>query len=79
MIATVQEIAIDIVIVNAVQSRGEKILSAYMMMSPFVSIVGQLVSWSVGRLFSFCSSVVNANEWGGFASSRYVVTIGASV
>ena len=27
------------------------------------------------RLFSFCSSVVNRNEWGVIASSRYVCTI----
>ena len=45
-------------------------------MSPFVLIVG---CWCVGlaRLFSFCSSVVNCNEWGVIASSRYACTIGA--
>lgn len=30
----------------------------------------------MARLFSFCSSVVNRNEWG-LTSSRYACTIGA--
>lgn len=54
--------AIAIVMVNAVTNRGEKMLSAYMMLSPFVLIV-VLVGVSAW-LFSFFSSVVNANEWG---------------
>lgn len=35
--------AIAIVMVNAVANMGEKVLSAYMMLSPFVLIVGDWV------------------------------------
>ena len=38
--ATAATIAASIAIVNAVVNRGEKVLSAYMMWSPFVLIVG---------------------------------------
>lgn len=41
-IATLAAIAVNIVMVNAVTNRGEKVLSAYMMLSPFVLIVGWL-------------------------------------
>ena len=59
---TLAAIAVKIVMVNAVVKRGEKVLSAYMI----VSIRFELLVVVVGsaRLFSFCSSVVNRNEWG---------------
>lgn len=75
--ATVATIAIIIAIVKAVVNRGEKVLSAYMIVTPFVFIVvGGLVIDGSARLFSLCSSVVNRNEWG-ITSSRYAGTIGA--
>ena len=46
-------------------------------MSSFVLIGWLVVVVGSARLFSFCSSVVNRNEWGVIASSRYVCTIGA--
>ena len=60
--ATLAAIAIKIVMVNAVVKRGENVFNAYM-------IVSIRFNWLVGgfgsaRLFSFCSSVVNRNEWG---------------
>ena len=60
--ATLAAIAVNIVMVNAVVKRGEKVFNAYM-------IVSIRFNWLVGgfgsaRLFSFCSSVVNRNEWG---------------
>ena len=60
--ATLAAIAVKIVMVNAVVKRGEKVFNAYM-------IVSIRFNWLVGgfgsaRLFSFCSSVVNRNEWG---------------
>ena len=60
---TVVAIAINIVMVNAVVKRGEKVFNAYMI----VSIRFELLVVVVGsaRLFSFCYSVVNRNEWGG--------------
>lgn len=74
--ATLAAIAVNIVMVKACAKRGEKVFNAYI----FVSIRFDcwLVGWLVGsaRLFSFCSSVVNANEWGA-TSSRYGCTIGA--
>ena len=60
--ATLDAIAINIVMVNAVVKRGEKVFNAYMI----VSIRFELLVVVVGsaRLFSFCYSVVNRNEWG---------------
>ena len=60
--ATLAAIAVNIVMVNAVVKRGEKVFNAYM-------IVSIRFNWLVGgfgsaRLFSFCSSVFNRNEWG---------------
>ena len=49
--------------VNASTNRGEKVLSAYIMLSPFVLIVVVVGGFGSARLFSFCSSVVNRNEW----------------
>ena len=46
-------------------------------MSSFVLIGWLVVVVGSARLFSFCSSVVNRNEWGVIASSRYACTIGA--
>ena len=43
-------------------------------MSPFVLIV-VVGGFGSARLFSFCSSIVNRNEWGVIASSRYGCTI----
>ena len=60
--ATLAAIAVKIVMVNAVVKRGENVFSAYMISSIrfnwLVVVVGS------ARLFSFCSSVVNRNEWG---------------
>ena len=68
--ATEAAIAVNIVRVKACANRGEKVLSAYMMWSPFVLVVvGDWLGWSA-LMFSLCSSVVNANEWG-LASSRH--------
>lgn len=75
-IATLADMAISIAIVKAVVNRGEKVFSAYMILTPFVLIVGGLVIDGSARLFSLCSSIVNRNEWG-IASSRYGCTIGA--
>ena len=72
--ATVAAIAVNIVMVNAVVKKGEKVFNAYMMLSPFV--LNWLLVGVSARLFSLCSSVVNRNEWG-LASSRYGCTIGA--
>lgn len=72
--ATVTAIAASIAIVKADVKKGEKVFNAYIMLSPFV-LDCWLVCWSA-RLFSFCSSVFNRNEWG-IASSRYACTIGA--
>ena len=61
--AALVAIAVKIVMVNAVVKRGEKVLSAYMI----VSIRFELLvvgGFGSARLFSFCSSVVNSNEWG---------------
>ena len=71
--ATLEAIAIKIVMVNADVKKGEKVFNAYIMLSPFVLNC----CWWVGSawLFSLCSSVVNRNEWG-LASSRYACTIG---
>ena len=70
-------IAIKIVMVNASTNRGEKVFNAYMLLAPFVLIVGGLLGViGSARLFSLCSSVVNRNEWG-FTSSRYGCTISA--
>ena len=69
--ATVDAIAIKIVMVNAVVKRGEKVFKAYMLSSIrfnwLVVVVGS------ARLFSFCSSVVNRNEWG----HRLIASLGA--
>lgn len=73
--ATVAAIATSIAIVKAVVNSGEKVFNAYMMCSPFVFELLLVIGVSA-RLFSFCSSVVNRNEWG-IASSRYGCTIGA--
>ena len=71
--ATLAAIAVKIVMVNAVVKRGEKVFNAYMISSirfNWLVVVGS------ARLFSFCSSVVNRNEWC-IAPSRYGCTIGA--
>lgn len=61
--ATAATIAVSIAIVKADVKKGEKIFNAYMMVSiRFELIVGGWVGSA--RLFSFCSSVVNRNEWG---------------
>ena len=64
--ATVVAIATSVVMVNAVVKRGEKVLSAYMMVSIRFNCWLLVVGGGFGsaRLFSFCSSVVNRNEWG---------------
>ena len=62
--------------VNAVVKRGEKVFNAYMISSiRFELLLLLVVVVGSARLFSFCSSVVNRNEWG-IASSRYACTIG---
>ena len=61
--ATLAAIAVKIVMVNAVVKRGENVLSAYMMVSIRFNWLVVVVVGSA-RLFSFCSSVVNRNEWG---------------
>ena len=73
---TLAAIAVKIVMVNAVVKRGEKVFNAYILSSIRFNwlVVGGFGS---ARLFSFCSSVVNRNEWGVIASSRYVGTISA--
>ena len=60
--ATLAAIAVKIVMVNAVVKRGEKVLSAYMISSIRFELLVVVVGSA--RLFSFCSSVVNRNEWG---------------
>ena len=60
--------------VNAVVKRGENVLSAYMISSIRFELLVVVVGSA--RLFSFCSSVVNRNEWC-IAPSRYACTIGA--
>ena len=63
--ATVVAIATSVVMVNAVVKRGEQVLSAYMMVSiRFNCWLLVVVVVGSARLFSFCSSVVNRNEWG---------------
>ena len=61
--ATVDAIAIKIVMVNAEVKRGENVFNAYMMCSIRFNWLLLLLVGSA-RLFSFCSSVVNRNEWG---------------
>ena len=61
--ATLAAIAVKIVMVNAVVKRGENVLSAYMISSIRFELLVVVVVGSA-RLFSFCSSVVNRNEWG---------------
>ena len=73
--ATLAAIAVKIVMVNAVVKRGENVLSAYILSSIRFELLVVVVGSA--RLFSFCSSVVNRNEWGVIASSRYACTIGA--
>ena len=62
--ATEAAIEIKIVMVKACAKRGEKVFNAYIMFAPFVLncwlVIGVIGS---ARLFSFCSSVVNRNEW----------------
>ena len=60
--------------VNAVVKRGENVLSAYMISSIRFELLVVVVGSA--RLFSFCFSVVNRNEWC-IAPSRYACTIGA--
>lgn len=60
--ATLAAIAIKIVMVNAVVKRGENVLSAYILSSIRFELLVVVVGSA--RLFSFCSSVVNRNEWG---------------
>ena len=63
--ATLAAIAIKIVMVNAVVKRGEKVFNAYMISSiRFELLIVVVVVVGSARLFSFCSSVVNRNEWG---------------
>ena len=59
--ATLAAIAVKIVMVNAVVKRGEKVFNAYILSSIRFELLVMGVS---ARLFSFCSSVVNRNEWG---------------
>ena len=61
--ATLAAIAVKIVIVNAVVKRGENVFNAYMISSIRFELLVVVVVGSA-RLFSFCSSVVNRNEWG---------------
>ena len=69
--ATLVAIAIKIVMVNAVVKRGEKVFNAYILSSiRFELLVVVGVSVGSARLFSFCSSVVNRNEWGGSLPHR---------
>ena len=63
-IATVDAIAIKIVIVKAVVKRGEKVFNAYMISSIRFELLIVVVVVGSARLFSFCSSIVNRNEWG---------------
>ena len=74
--ATVATRAASIATVKAVVKRGENVLSAYMLSSIRFELLVVVVVGGFGsaRLFSFCSSVVNRNEWG-IASSRYACTI----
>ena len=60
--ATLAAIAVKIVMVNAVVKRGENVLSAYILSSIRFELLVVVVGSA--RLFSFCSSVVNRNEWG---------------
>ena len=62
--ATLATMAASIVMVNAVVKSGEKVFNAYMIVSIRFELL--VVGGCVGsaRLFSFCSSVVNRNEWG---------------
>ena len=71
--ATLAAIAIKIVMVNAVVKRGEKVFNAYMISSIRFNCWLLLLLARLGsaRLFSFCSSVVNRNEWG--ASPHHVI------
>ena len=62
--ATLATRAASIVMVNAEVKRGEKVLSAYMIVSIRFDYCCWLVVVGSARLFSFCSSVVNRNEWG---------------
>lgn len=73
--ATEAAIAINIVMVKACAKRGEKVFNAYILSSIRFDCCW-CIGWWLARLFSFCSSVVNANEWG-LTSSRYGCTIGA--
>lgn len=72
-IATLATIAASIAIVKADVKKGEKVFNAYILSSIRFELL--FVCWSA-RLFSFCSSVFNRNEWG-VTSSRYECTIGA--
>lgn len=67
--ATLAIIATSIAIVKADVKKGEKVFNAYMMMSPFVLNCWLVIGWSA-RLFSFCFSVFNRNEWG-----RYLIAL----
>ena len=60
--ATLAAIAVKIVMVNAVVKRGEKVFNAYILSSIRFELLVVVVGSA--RLFSFCSSVVNRNEWG---------------
>ena len=62
--ATLAAIAIKIVMVNAVVKRGENVFNAYMISSIRFELLIVVVVVGSARLFSFCSSVVNRNEWG---------------
>lgn len=72
--ATVATIAASIAMVKDVVKKGEKVFNAYMMLSPFVLIVGCVLArpFSLSLLFCFQSQ-----RMGGFASSRYGCTISA--
>ena len=69
--ATLAAIAVKIVIVKAVVKRGEKVFNAYMISS--IRFNCWLLLLGLARLFSFCSSVVNRNEWG----HRLIASLGA--
>ena len=57
-IATLATIAVNIVMVNAVVKRGEKVLNAYMMLSPFVLIVVCVID-GLARLFSLSALLLS--------------------
>ena len=74
--ATEAAIAIKIVMVNDSTNGGEKVFNAYILSSIRFELLVVVVVGSA-RLFSFCSSVVNRNEWGSLPHRVVGCTIGA--